>query len=110
MKVYIANVNNCEKYVEYAEENRGVYLTRQEAIEAMSELGFEPTTKSRVISRHGVVEREEYRIEEWELPERVCKPVEKNSIMRCSECDYPLGIMSLPAYCAGCGAKVVEQR
>lgn len=40
---------------------------------------------------------------------RTCKPVEKDSVMRCSECDYPLGIMSVPAFCAGCGAKVVEQ-
>ena len=42
-----------------------------------------------------------------EYQERTCKPVEKDGVMRCSECDYPLGIMSVPAFCAGCGAKVI---
>lgn len=41
--------------------------------------------------------------------ERTCKPVEKDGVMRCPNCDYPLGIMSVPAYCAGCGAKVVGE-
>lgn len=41
--------------------------------------------------------------------ERTCKPVEKDGVMRCPNCDYPLGIMSVPAYCAGCGAKVVSE-
>lgn len=41
--------------------------------------------------------------------ERICKPVEKDGVMRCPDCDYPLGIMSVPAYCAGCGAKVVSE-
>ena len=39
--------------------------------------------------------------------ERTCKPVEKDGVMRCPDCDYPLGIMSVPAFCAGCGAKVI---
>lgn len=41
--------------------------------------------------------------------ERTCKPVEMDGVMRCPDCDYPLGIMSVPAYCAGCGAKVVGE-
>ena len=41
--------------------------------------------------------------------ERTCRPVEKDSVMRCPDCDYPLGIMSVPAYCPGCGAKVVGE-
>ena len=36
-----------------------------------------------------------------------CEPVEKDGVMRCPNCDYPLGIMSVPVYCAGCGAKVI---
>lgn len=46
--------------------------------------------------------------EHWNTrTERTCKPVEMDGVMRCPDCDYPLGIMSVPAYCAGCGAKVV---
>lgn len=119
MKVYIANVNNCEKYVEYAEENRGVYLTRQEAVEAMIDLGFEPTNKSRVISCHGVAEREEYRIEEWELSERTCKLERHGSLANypemvcwsCSECHFgwhhSINDKQF-SYCPNCGAKVVD--
>lgn len=58
---------------------------------------------------------EQAAIEAWESvkawnsrAERTCKPVEKDGVMRCPDCDYPLGIMSVPAYCAGYGAKVVD--
>lgn len=57
-------------------------------------------------------EFEETVIKAWKeiqnYTERTCEAVERDGVMRCSECDYPLGIMSVPAFCAGCGAKVVE--
>lgn len=65
MKVYIVNVNNCEKYPEdYFEENRGVYSSRKKAIDAMVAQGFDAQTKRKMLDRYN---EEEYRIEEWEM-------------------------------------------
>lgn len=78
MKVYIVNVNNCEAYSDYWEGNRGVYSSREKAIAAMTAQGFDPQTGIRLIPwRHAGknwieeerYDREEYRIEEWELVE-----------------------------------------
>lgn len=46
--------------------------------------------------------------ETW-VKERTCKPVEVDGVMKCPECDYPLGIFSVPPFCGGCGAKVVTE-
>lgn len=76
MKVYIVNVNNCEAYSDYWEGNRGVYLTYQGAVDAMTAQGFDAQTKTRVIPwdageedwrESGWYDREAYRIEEWEV-------------------------------------------
>lgn len=78
MKVYIVNVNNCEAYSDYYEGNRGVYSSREKAIDAMTAQGFDPETRIKLIPwcslkddkdwrEKGWYDREEYRIEEWEL-------------------------------------------
>jgi hypothetical protein len=76
MKVYIVNVNNCEAYSDYWEGNRGVYSSRKKAIDAMTEQGFDPSTRIKLIPwyedeedwrENGWYDREEYRIEEWEV-------------------------------------------
>lgn len=76
MKVYIVNVNNCEAYSDYWEGNRGVYSSREKAIDAMTAQGFDAHTKIRLIPwscagkgwyEKGWYDREEYRIEEWEV-------------------------------------------
>lgn len=60
--------------------------------------------------RSDVYDTEAEAIAAWNSrAERTCKPVERDGVMRCPDCDYPLGIMSVPAYCAGCGAKVVGE-
>ena len=78
MKVYIVNVNNCEAYSDYWEENRGVYSSREKAIEAMTSQGFDAETGIRLIPwkragknwiEDGRYDREEYRIEEWMVSE-----------------------------------------
>lgn len=79
----------------------GPFNTEAEAIEAWN------TRTNKAVYEDGnlcriVTDTDTYK------PERTCKPVETDGIMRCPDCDYPLGIMSVPAYCAGCGAKVVE--
>lgn len=136
MKVYIVNVNNCEAYSDYYEGNRGVYLTYQDAVDAMTELGFDPSTKTKVIPWYdfenekdwfesGWYDREAYRIEEWELPERTCKSVENVNPefwFKCSECGHVMAKecsryfsrgqwirwYAPPNYCPNCGAKVAE--
>ena len=40
--------------------------------------------------------------------ERTCQPIKRDGIRYCSKCGYTLGIISLPRYCAICGAKVVK--
>lgn len=76
MKVYIVNVNNCQAYSDYREGNRGVYSSREKAIEAMTAQGFDAQTKIRLIPwrcagkhwlENGWYDSEEYRIEEWEV-------------------------------------------
>lgn len=76
MKVYIVNVNNCEAYSDYYEGNRGVYATYQQAVDAMTAQGFDNETKIRIkpwdekdndYLETGFYDREEYRIEEWEV-------------------------------------------
>lgn len=76
MKVYIVNVNNCEAYSDYYEGNRGVYSSREKAIDAMTEQGFDKETRIRIIPWYeedddyletGFYDREAYRIEEWEV-------------------------------------------
>lgn len=76
MKVYIVNVNNCEAYSDYYEGNRGVYSSREKAIDAMTAQGFDKETKTRLIPwdfagkdwlEDGEYDREAYRIEEWEV-------------------------------------------
>ena len=77
MKVYVVNVNNCEAYAEdYLEDNRGVYSSREKAIDAMTAQGFDAQTKIRLIPWYederdwyedGRYDQEEYRIEEWEV-------------------------------------------
>jgi hypothetical protein len=77
MKVYIVNVNNCEAYSDYWEGNRGVYSSREKAIEAMTAQGFDESTRIRLIPwcdfekedwrENGWYDREEYHIEEWEV-------------------------------------------
>lgn len=79
MKVYVVNVNNCEEYQEdYGEGNRGVYSSREKAIDAMTAKGFDAQTRIGLIpwscaGKHwiedGEYSREEYRIEEWEVDE-----------------------------------------
>ena len=128
MKVYIVNVNNCEAYSDYYEGNRGVYLTYQDAVDAMTELGFDPSTKTKVIPWYdfenekdwfesGWYDREAYRIEEWELPERTCrmKRAAYFPFWRCSECGavnqgiHGKEAQEQPNYCPNCGAKVVSE-
>lgn len=76
MKVYIVNVNNCEAYSDYWEGNRGVYPTYQAAVDAMTEQGFDPSTRIKITPwyedeedwrENGWYDREEYRIEKWEV-------------------------------------------
>lgn len=76
MKVYIVNVNNCMAYSDYWEGNRGVYSSREKAIEAMTAQGFDSSTRIKLIPwyedeedwrANGWYDREEYRIEEWEV-------------------------------------------
>lgn len=78
MKVYIVNVNNREAYSDYREGNRGVYSSREKAIEAMTAQGFDASTRIKVIPWCGFEDEEdwlgngwygieEYRIEEWEV-------------------------------------------
>ena len=76
MKVYVVNVNNCEAYSDYYEGNRGVYATYQQAVDAMTAQGFNPSTKVKIIPwytdeddwfEQGWYDRNEYRIEEWEV-------------------------------------------
>lgn len=125
MKVYIVNVNNCEAYSDYLEENRGVYSSREKAIDAMTAQGFDAQTKIRLIpwscaGKHwledGEYRREEYRIEEWELDERTCRNTDSEfPFFECSECGcnavvgYGSSGDGLPKYCPNCGAKVVGE-
>lgn len=76
MKVYIVNVNNCEAYSDYWEGNRGVYASRESAVHAMTAQGFDASTRIKIIPwyedeedwlENGWYDREEYRIEEWEV-------------------------------------------
>ncbi len=123
MKVYIVNVNNCEAYSDYYEGNRGVYLTYQDAVDAMTELGFDPSTKTKVIPWYdfenekdwfesGWYDREAYRIEEWELPERTSASSTTFTVgWYCSAChvaSWTTDRIPKPNYCPNCGAKVVE--
>lgn len=126
MKVYIVNVNNCEAYSDYYEGNRGVYLTHQDAVDAMTTLGFDPSTKTRVIPWHdfenekdwfesGWYDREAYRIEEWELPERTCEVLgeDYDELLEYWETELSCGhvfhgMAKYVNYCPKCGAKVVE--
>ena len=41
-------------------------------------------------------------------PERTCKMVDNGSELCCSVCDWRHDHDDEPAYCSGCGAKVVE--
>lgn len=81
MKVYIVNVNNREAYSDYFEGNRGVYSSREKAIDAMTAQGFDPSTRIKLTPwfegeedwfdedwrENGWYDSEEYRIEEWEM-------------------------------------------
>lgn len=128
MKVYIVNVNNCEAYSDYWEGNRGVYSTYQQAVDAMSAQGFDPSTKIKLLPwyddekdwlENGWYDRNEYRIEEWEMDEPTCHRVDVNGYafrFECSSCGYVAivhncGTMldELPGYCPKCGARVIGE-
>lgn len=78
---------------------RGPITAKEQAIAAWN---------TRVNVERGIPMTEENMAKHGWVRERTCKPVDIDGVMRCPECDYPLGIMSVPAFCAGCGAKVVE--
>ena len=43
------------------------------------------------------------------VPERTCKMVDNGSELCCSVCDWRHDHDDEPAYCSGCGAKVVSE-
>ena len=127
MKVYIVNVNNCEAYSDYYEGNRGVYPTYQQAVDAMTAQGFDPSTKVKIIPcytdeddwfEEGWYDRNEYRIEEWEMDERTCKQEERGwgtegdharVWLTCGHSCMVPTVQDLPNYCPNCGCKVVGE-
>ena len=119
MKVYIVNVNNCEAYSDYYEGNRGVYPTYQQAVDAMTEQGFDPSTKTKIIPwytdeddwyEQGWYDRNEYRIEEWEMDDRIChgNGYEQDGDFYCSACGFMVHTDEFFNYCPGCGARVTK--
>lgn len=43
------------------------------------------------------------------VPERTCRMIDNGAELCCSECDWRHDYDDEPKFCAGCGAKVVEQ-
>lgn len=66
MKVYVVNVNNCESYEDYKEWNAGVFASKEDATQSMTDHGYDQEN-TKHWDEDSFEEMTAYRIEEFDV-------------------------------------------